>query len=71
MADFCNQCSEELFGEGTGDFQNLISKEDIALGFKYMTVLCEGCGPICIDYLGNCDDPECEKHSCVTANKSV
>ena len=63
MSDFCNQCSEELFGEGTGDFKNLLTEEDTAKGYKYVAVLCEGCGPIVVDYLGYCVDLDCQKHN--------
>lgn len=44
MSDFCNRCSNELWGE---DFQPEIDVLKIAESLQpnsYMPVLCEGCG---------------------------
>lgn len=57
MADFCNQCSESLFGN-PGDFKGVTSKE----AWEKQTavvVLCEGCGPIQVDPDGNCVSEDC------------
>lgn len=63
MADFCKQCSVEMFGQDFGDLAN-ISKEQDTANKKYPVVLCEGCGPIQVDHEGNCISPDClEKHS--------
>lgn len=49
MADFCKQCSINLFGEDS---------KDLALGplppGYYWYVICEGCGFIQVDALGRC-----------------
>lgn len=51
MAAFCNQCDPEY--AAFKDFYDPTSK-----GFL-RAVLCEGCGPTHVDYLGNCVDPNC------------
>lgn len=51
MADFCKQCSIEMFGEDHGDLADLISEEKVKLGFG-ASVLCEGCGFILVDHEG-------------------
>ena len=45
MADFCKQCSEELFNRDSGDLAGLCNKGMI-------DVICEGCGPIYVDSTG-------------------
>lgn len=47
MAGFCKSCSTEVFGEDYGDFAGLCSVGE------EVTVLCEGCGIIGVDHLGN------------------
>lgn len=59
MADFCKQCSTALFGVDSRDLAELISKEDAEKGFSTSTVLCEGCGPIQVNYEGACISPDC------------
>ena len=51
MSDYCKTCSEELFGKDFGDFAGLISKE-LAQSGDWAVVLCEGCGPIQVNDLG-------------------
>lgn len=52
MAEFCQECSIELFGKDLGDFKGLITPEEFHQGLV-ATVLCEGCGRyICVDYNG-------------------
>ena len=46
MADFCKECSIELFGYDTMDLARIASPDD------YITVICEGCGPIMVNDLG-------------------
>ena len=47
MADFCRECSIEMFDCDTGDFKGL-AKEG-----EYVHVLCEGCaGTIVVDHNG-------------------
>ncbi len=48
MADFCQQCSIEMFGEDGRDLAELCKD-----GEKIM-VLCEGCGPTFVDHAGRC-----------------
>lgn len=62
MADFCKQCSMELFGEDNRDLAGL--NNDIELkkdeGF---VVICEGCGYTLVNHEGECIDPHClRKH---------
>ena len=46
MADFCKECSEDLFGpELETPFSDLITQKQIDAGLC-MPVLCESCGPI-------------------------
>lgn len=51
MSGYCKTCSEELFGKDFGDFAGLISKELVESGHGCV-VLCEGCGPIFVNDLG-------------------
>lgn len=60
MADFCKQCSEEIFCEDTGDLANITKPFQQAEGL-YAVVLCEGCGPIQVDVDGKCISPDCYK----------
>lgn len=53
MSDFCKQCSEELFGEDTGDMKD-ISTESDTKNNMFAVVLCESCGPIQVDHNGQC-----------------
>ena len=47
MAEFCRDCSIEMWGEDTGDFAG------IAPEGKMVNVLCEGCGGyILVDHEG-------------------
>ena len=62
MADFCKQCSFDIFGEDTGDLAGLLSQEDDEAGYKAV-VLCEGCGPIQVNNAGECLSADClEQH---------
>jgi len=58
MADFCKQCSTELFGKDFEDFKGITAKEDWAEG-KAAVVLCEGCGSIQVDTDGACISKDC------------
>ena len=58
MADFCKKCSERLFGFDGQDLANLISEEKVQQGFG-QAVICEGCGPILVNHLGECILPDC------------
>lgn len=61
MADFCKQCSIELFGEPSPDLADLLTLEEESQGLS-CKALCEGCGFISIDNEGNCLTPECLRH---------
>jgi hypothetical protein len=59
VAEFCQQCSTEIFGEDSGDFSH---PDAPPLGPNEGWVhLCEGCGPIYTDNDGKCIC-DCDKH---------
>ena len=60
MADFCKQCSMDLFGEDYFELAGLSTKEDTAEKL-YPIVLCEGCGPCQVDHTGQCISTGCLK----------
>lgn len=49
MADFCHQCSLEIFGE---DYKDLIVHSEIPYALLY--TICEGCGETVVDAEGVC-----------------
>lgn len=51
MADFCQQCSIELFGQDTKDLANLGESLEEGEGFL---ALCEDCGYTLVDLAGKC-----------------
>lgn len=53
MAEFCRQCSLSVLGEDFGDLSGLLSEEESRSGLC-VAVLCEGCGPTCVDHEGRC-----------------
>ena len=60
MADFCNQCADDL-GLPRGDMSGITTGADWTAG-RAAIVLCEDCGPIQVDPQGNCVSPDCGKH---------
>jgi hypothetical protein len=58
VADFCKQCSIDLFGEDTGDLRGITTPEAWAEG-RAAVVICEGCGFIQVDPDGNCVSKDC------------
>ncbi len=60
MADFCKQCSADMFPGGSNDFEGMITEEKVKDGY-YMPVLCEGCGPTGVDHEGRCINVDCLK----------
>ncbi len=64
MADFCKQCSIELFGEDCGDLKGISSRslteDEIKNGIGW-TALCEGCGSTVVNDDGECIFPHCLK----------
>lgn len=62
MADFCKQCSIELFGEDFGDHKGHC-KEGMMVA-----VICEGCGFVHVDHEGKCLTTDClRKHGAENA----
>jgi len=61
MADFCKECSMELFDKDCEDLKGLSTEEDTKNGL-YCVVICEGCGYIQVDHEGKCISPDCIKH---------
>lgn len=62
MADFCKQCSEELFGEDSEDLAWRGGKDrKLFRDEKGWEVLCEGCGFTFVDHTGKCVNPDCLK----------
>lgn len=58
MADFCKQCSIDTFGEDYGDLAFITEQKEWEEG-KASCDICEGCGPIQVDPLGNCVSKDC------------
>lgn len=55
MADFCRQCSIEVWGEDFGDLANLGPKDYRALEpDEGWAALCEHCGPTLVNNAGEC-----------------
>ena len=53
MAEFCTECAKELFGEEIeSDFKGILPKEEFEKG-QISSVLCEGCGYIYVNHLGD------------------
>lgn len=59
MADFCKQCSIDIFGEDFRELAGITTQEGWNDG-KAAVVLCEGCGPIQVDPDGNCVSENCD-----------
>lgn len=62
MADYCQQCSLDLFGKDLKELAALLPREDF-LPDNGAEVLCEGCGWTLVDFDGKCVDPKCKVHS--------
>lgn len=60
MADFCRQCSIELFGEDFRELAGLGNGVPLKEGHGW-TVLCEGCGLTLVDDEGRCISKHCIK----------
>lgn len=62
MADFCQQCLVEMFGDDrTKDLAGLSTEKDTQDGL-FCVVICESCGPIQVDHNGKCISPDCPEH---------
>jgi len=53
MADFCKQCSIDVFGKDFGELAGQTTQENWDKGLAASDI-CEGCGPIQVDPEGNC-----------------
>ena len=64
MADFCKQCSINIFGEDSGDLKGIGGEDSVPLkpGYGY-AVICEGCGPTLVDEEGTCIHGCIKKHN--------
>lgn len=51
MAEFCKECSINMWGRDLGEFSNLISEDKVKEGYGAL-VCCEGCGVIRVDHTG-------------------
>lgn len=60
MADFCKQCSIDMWGEDTGDLANLGPVDTLKPGEGWQA-LCEGCGPTIVDNEGTCIAYYCDR----------
>jgi len=60
MADFCRQCSIDLFGDDYRDLADLSWPSDTRMG-NYAPALCEGCGVTIVDHEGKCVSEHCLK----------
>lgn len=61
MADFCKKCSIKMFGEDYGDLANIITEEQMKDGYVSGVIICESCGPIQVNHLGECISPDCKE----------
>ncbi len=64
MADFCKQCSIDIFGSDYGDLAWGKWPDGMVVGGGHIVnLLCEGCGPAAILEDGTCVSGDClEKH---------
>lgn len=60
MADFCKQCSIDIFGEDHKDLAGIADPDRVAKGY-YPVVVCEGCGIVQVDHEGKCVSGDCLK----------
>lgn len=67
MADFCRQCTKEVWGEDDSDFVLETSNANEQTAY----VLCEGCGYILVNGAGTCIDPTCKLHGEKNATHST
>lgn len=60
MADFCKQCSIDVFGKDFGDMANLGPEGELGEGEGWVC-LCEDCGPTIVAQDGTCIADNCIK----------
>jgi len=58
MADYCKQCSIEIFGEDFGELAGLLTPDDDNKELAALA-LCEGCGVIQVSSDGSCVSSDC------------
>lgn len=58
MADYCKQCSLDIFGMDYRELAGITQKEEWEQG-RAASTICEGCGAIQIDPDGNCASEDC------------
>lgn len=59
MADFCKQCTLDLFGPDVpNDMAGISTPEDTENGL-FACVLCEECGCCQVDHTGKCISDDC------------
>jgi hypothetical protein len=58
MADFCKQCSIDIFGKDHRELADITPKDAWEKGLA-MSTICEGCGVIQVDPDGNCVSEDC------------
>ena len=61
MADFCKQCSIDMFGEDLGELADLGPAGELKEGEGW-SALCEGCGFTVVAQDGSCIATDCPKH---------
>ena len=62
MADFCQQCSLEMFDMDFRELAELGPKGSVLPLEHGWTALCEGCGPTLVDQDGKCIAAYCPEH---------
>lgn len=66
MADFCKQCSIQMFNHDYKELAGLLSDQDD----PYVDMaLCETCGYVAVNENGECVDPACAYHGSCTCLK--
>ena len=58
MADFCRNCSLNMFDKDFQELADISTEADTESGI-YAVVLCESCGPIQVDHRGVCVTSDC------------
>lgn len=62
MAEFCLQCNQKN-GIDFSDFAGETGYIEYYIFKRAALVICEGCGPVCVDPKGRCISPDCPVHT--------
>jgi hypothetical protein len=62
VADFCKQCSIELFGKDFGDLKPSPERAAALKDDEGYLEICEGCGVTMVGREGECVYKYCDKH---------